>query len=87
MAPRPTLPLPPEKERQLADGIGGRGGRGAESHDRKKAWSSIYQSMPCGLDNHSKDGPVIPQVKIIVLLKYMTLPFGAYLILQALYYR
>ncbi len=33
-----------EKERQVAEwtgGGGGGGGRGAESYDRKKAWSSI----------------------------------------------
>jgi hypothetical protein len=33
-----------DKERQFADGRGG--GRGAESYDRKKAWSSINHSIP-----------------------------------------
>jgi hypothetical protein len=36
-----------EKERQLADGRGGKGdGRGAKSYERKKAWSSINHSIP-----------------------------------------
>ncbi len=57
--PRPPQPPPPprkharpathrktEKERQLVDGIGGEGdGRGAESYDHKKAWSSINHSI------------------------------------------
>jgi hypothetical protein len=56
-APRPP-PLSPdskldtgahsktEKERQLLMGEGGgRGGRGAESYDRKKAWPSINHSI------------------------------------------
>ncbi len=35
-----------EKERQLADNRGrGRGGRGAESYERKKAWSFINRSI------------------------------------------
>jgi hypothetical protein len=39
-----------EKERQLADGReGGWGGRGAESYDRKKAWSSIDHSILSGI--------------------------------------
>ncbi len=41
-----------DKERQLADGRGGKGGgrgwrRGAESCDRKKAWSSINHNTLC----------------------------------------
>ncbi len=35
-----------QKERQLADGMGG--GRGAESYDRKKAWSSMNYSILSG---------------------------------------
>jgi hypothetical protein len=40
---RPTAQRKTEKERQLADGRGrgDEGVRGAESSDRKKAWSSI----------------------------------------------
>jgi hypothetical protein len=36
-----------EKQEQLADerGEGERGGQGAESYDRKKAWSSINYSI------------------------------------------
>jgi hypothetical protein len=56
LAPRPS-PSPlrlathrnTEKERQLAPGRGGeRGGRRAESSDRKKAWSSINHSILSG---------------------------------------
>ncbi len=39
--PRPPNPPTPEKKSQLLTGEGDRGGRGAESYDRKKAWSSI----------------------------------------------
>jgi hypothetical protein len=35
-----------EKKRQLLNGRGGEGGRGAESYDRKEAWSSINPSVP-----------------------------------------
>jgi hypothetical protein len=37
----------PEKERQLADRMGGgeEGGRGAESYDGEKVWSSINHSI------------------------------------------
>ncbi len=39
-----------EIERQLAHGKGGEeGGRGAESYDRKKAWSSVNHSILSGL--------------------------------------
>jgi len=39
-----------EKERQLADGRGWEGGgRGAESYDRNKAWSSINHTILSGL--------------------------------------
>jgi hypothetical protein len=52
-APNPPPPPSPsvtqrktEKERQFADGReGGEGGRGAESYDRKEAWSSINRSI------------------------------------------
>jgi hypothetical protein len=38
-----------EKDRQFADGRGGNGGgRGAESYDRKKACSSINNSIISG---------------------------------------
>ncbi len=54
LAARPPLPPLPsvsrpathrktDKDRQLADGS--EGGRGAESYDRKKAWSSINHSI------------------------------------------
>jgi hypothetical protein len=46
--PPPPPPPPIEKERQLADGRGRgwkAGGHGAESYDRKKAWSSTNHSI------------------------------------------
>ncbi len=43
------------KYRQLADGrgVGGGSGGGAESYDRKKAWSSINHSILSGVQYHS----------------------------------
>jgi hypothetical protein len=34
-----------EKERQLDDGRGGGGGKGAKSYDSEKAWSSLIDSI------------------------------------------
>jgi hypothetical protein len=44
---RPAIHSKTENDRQLADGRRGGevGGRGAESYDRRKAWSPIKHSM------------------------------------------
>jgi hypothetical protein len=73
LAPRPTPSPPPltsisstcdaihrktEKERQLADGRRREGGRrGAESYDRKKAWSSVNNSTLFGIFSLNKRWP------------------------------
>jgi hypothetical protein len=64
--PRPPSPLSPQLDRRHTGRLrkranlltgGGRDGRGAESYDRKKAWSSvIFNSLWCGL-RHTQSCP------------------------------
>jgi hypothetical protein len=42
---------------------GGRGGRGAESHDRRKAWSSIQHSMLSGLNKDR--APFLSEAEVV----------------------
>ncbi len=69
--PRPATHRNAEKERQLADWRGGKGGsvRGAESYDRKRAWSSRNHSVLSGADRATHFNPLIPsnQLKAPVL--------------------